>query len=98
MEKTEVYSWRLDPDLKGALELAARAQGTSVSRLLDRIAGEWLRRKGESRAAQEEQEQVRTRAMRLVGSIQGKGPRRAREASERVRALLVRKHARRRTD
>ena len=42
MNKTEVYSWRLDPDLKQRLEDAARAEKTSVGSLLDRIARDWL--------------------------------------------------------
>jgi hypothetical protein len=36
--KSETYSWRLSLDLKADLEHAARQQGVSVSRLLERIA------------------------------------------------------------
>ena len=96
MERTEVYSWRLDPELKSALEAAARAQATTVSRLLDRIASEWISREADSRDAVEEQRRIRARAMRYVGSIHGKDPRRAGEASQRVGVILGRKHARRR--
>ena len=35
--KTEVYSWRLSPDLKDDLEEAARRERVSVSRLLERM-------------------------------------------------------------
>ena len=42
MDKTEVYSWRLDPDLKQRLAAAARDEKTSIGGLLDRIAREWL--------------------------------------------------------
>jgi len=44
MDKTEVYSWRLDPELKERLGAAARDEKTSIGGLLDRIAREWLQR------------------------------------------------------
>jgi hypothetical protein len=94
MEKTEVYSWRLDPQVKSALESAARAEGTSLSRLLDRITTEWLGRELDSREGEEAQKAIRKRAMRYVGSIHGTDPRRAGEASRRLREILARKHGR----
>lgn len=39
--KSEVYGWRLAPDLK-----RARRERVTVSRLLERIAREWLRTQG----------------------------------------------------
>ena len=42
MTKSEVYSWRVSPDLKMQLEVAARDEKTSVGTLLERIAREWL--------------------------------------------------------
>ena len=96
MNKTEVYSWRLDPELKTALAGAARAEGVSLSRLLDRITAQWLKREVDSPAALEQQRSVRLRAMRYVGSVHGSDPTRARDASRRVRRLLAQKHARRR--
>lgn len=96
MEKTEVYSWRLDPELKSALEDAARAEGTSLSRLLDRIAADWLRRELDPRHEGEALSRARQRALGYVGSIHGKDPGRARAASQRVKAILKQKHARRR--
>ncbi len=42
MKKSEVYSWRVGPDLKRALEDAARAERTSVAELLNRMAKAWL--------------------------------------------------------
>lgn len=96
MEKTEVYSWRVDPELKSALEDAARAEGTSLSRLLDRIAADWLRRELDPRDEDAALSRARQQALGYVGSIHGKDPGRARAASQRVRAILKRKHARRR--
>ena len=50
MPKTVIYSWRLDPDLRQGLNEAARAERTSVARLLDRIVREWLaKREAETR-------------------------------------------------
>ena len=40
MRKTEVYSWRLSPAKKRALEDQARAQGQTVAQLLDRLTEE----------------------------------------------------------
>jgi hypothetical protein len=97
MEKTEVYSWRLDPELKSALESVARTEGTSLARLLDRIAGEWLGREV-TRESLDAQQRIRARAMRLVGSIRGNDPGRSRNAAQLVKRSLARTHARRRAD
>jgi len=43
MAKSEVFSWRLSPELKSALEHRARMEGRSVSGLLDRVVQDWLR-------------------------------------------------------
>jgi len=42
MKRSEVYSRRMTPDLKAALETQARRQGGSVGSLLERIVTEWL--------------------------------------------------------
>lgn len=42
MKKTQVYSWRLDADLKRRLEEAAREEGISIAVLLERISCNWL--------------------------------------------------------
>ena len=93
--KGEVYSWRLSRELKDDLEEAARREGLSLARLLERIARDWL--KARSSAAEDdeaEQERIRARAMRFVGSIQGGDPDRAANARERVREVLARKYGR----
>jgi hypothetical protein len=89
MARTEVYSWRVTPRLKIALEDAAKREGVSVAGLLERIAEEWL---GESRRlnADDEREQGRLHkaAMRYVGSIEGDDPHRAERAGELIRERL----------
>jgi hypothetical protein len=93
--KGEVYSWRLSRELKDDLEQAARREGVSLARLLERIARDWL--KARSSAAEDdeaEQERLRAVAMQFAGTIQGGDPDRAAEAGKRVRELLARKYGR----
>ena len=40
--KGEVYRWQLSPKLKRELEAAARDEGTSIDKILDRAIREWL--------------------------------------------------------
>jgi hypothetical protein len=93
--KSEVYSWRLSPDLKWALEDAARRERISVSRLLERIVREWLKTCAPA-AENDEAEQARLRAvaMQFAGTIRGGDPDRAAEAGKRVRELLARRYGR----
>jgi hypothetical protein len=93
--KGEVYSWRLSRELKDDLEQAARREGVSLARLLERIARDWL--KARSSAAEDdeaEQERLRALAMQFAGRIRGGDPDRAAEAGKRVRELLARKYGR----
>jgi len=94
MEKSEVYSWRLDPRLKSALEDAARAAGTSMARLLDQIVEEWLRRDVDDGDRRAQELRIRESATKYVGSIRGRDRARAGESSRRVKAILRKKHAR----
>ena len=82
--KTEVYSWRLSPDLKDDLEEAARRERVSVSRLLERIAREWLKARAAAAEDDEaEQERLRAIAMQFVGTH---ARRRSRPVRRRSRA------------
>ena len=93
--KSEVYSWRLSRDLKDDLEEAARREGVSLSRLLERIARDWLKARASAAEDDEaEQERLRAVAMQFVGTIRGGDPDRAAEVSKRVRELLARKYGR----
>jgi hypothetical protein len=84
MSKTEVYSWRLDPDLKQRLEAAAHEEKTSVGRLLERIARDWLGSRGaKDREAMERR--IRAEAAKWIGSIRGRDPTRSSRAKEIVR-------------
>jgi hypothetical protein len=93
--KTEVYSWRLSATRKADLESEARREGTSVSNLLEQITADWLaqRRNGNGRSDEVEQAAIRKQAAAAIGSIRGGDPTRSTRASELVREIIARKHA-----
>ncbi|MHC4953334.1 MAG: hypothetical protein ACYTGZ_05545 [Planctomycetota bacterium] len=93
--KSEVYSWRVDADVKSALEEAARGEGTSMAQLLDRIVNEWLRRSRDPSDDEAEQRRLHAEAARCIGRIHGGDPKRSREVSKRVRAKLSKKSKKR---
>jgi hypothetical protein len=94
MSKTQVYNWRIDPDVKSDLELSARRQKTSVARLLDRIVTDWLRQDSTNGNEAEIQQRLHAAADKTLGTISGGESLRASEVKERVRARLKRNHAR----
>lgn len=81
MAKSEVYSWRLSPEVKRSLEDEARRRSVTLAEMLDQIAHEFLARRTRPDDAQD---RVRAAARRWIGSISGGGARR----SERVRELV----------
>jgi len=89
MNKSEVYSWRLDSDLKRRLEDAARTEGSSLSKLLERIARDWL---GGKRAAENDeawQRSLHAEVDKVIGTISlGEGPYTRERIRQRVRANL----------
>jgi len=93
MAKSEVYSWRVSPEVKVALEQAARSENGSVAQLLDRIVHQWLR--GGRRGTGEDAEQARLHATaaRVIGTIRGGNPRRAEEARGTLRRRLRQRRA-----
>ncbi len=91
MAKTEVYSWRLTPDRKAALEAEARAAGKTIAELLDALSGEWLAgRRGEDDEA--EQRRLHEAAAKFVGAISGDDPHRSENVSTLMRQALRRKY------
>jgi len=93
MPKTEVYSWRLAPDKKRALERRARAQGQTVAQLLDHLTEELLANHlpEEDEA---EQRRLHAAAAKFVGAISGTDPHRSENVSRLVRQGLRRKYGR----
>jgi hypothetical protein len=92
--KSEVYSWRLSPDLKADLEHAAREERTSVSRLLERIAREWLKARPSAAEDEAEQERLHASAMPFIGKLHGGDPNRSAMVSQRIREKLASKRGR----
>lgn len=98
MKKTEVYSWRISPDLKSALEDAARHEGISVARLLERIVTAWLQYPITDGDEADAQRRLHAAAEQTIGTIHGGDPQRATQAAERIQAKLRRRHASSRLD
>jgi hypothetical protein len=92
--KTEVYSWRVSPEVKAALEREARREKTSLAALLDRVARQWLEER-KSRSADDAAEQARLHAAaeKCIGTI-ARGPDFAESASKLIRESLARKYGR----
>ena len=98
MNKTEVYSWRVDPGLKSDLEQAARAQQTSVAQLLDRIVSDWLAAEPDSETDEKVQRRLHQAAANTFGAIRGGDPHRSAQVRERVRSRLKKRRAAQRPD
>ena len=93
--KSEVYSWRLSPVMKSALEEAARQERATVSMLLERIVADWLAaHRGERNQEEAEQQRLHAAAAQTFGTIQGKNPSRSAQVRRTVRARLAKRHAR----
>ena len=90
MNKSELYSWRVSPEVKNGLEAAARAHKTSVAQLLDQIVSQWLNRE---EAEDEIQDQIRKAAMQTFGTIRGGDPLRSQQVRQRVRTRLQQRRA-----
>ena len=94
MNKTEVYSWRITPQIKRSLEREARREGTSVSVLLERIAKEWILLRQDRDDDAEVQRRLRDSATKTIGSISGKNPNRSEQARATVRKRISLRHGR----
>lgn len=94
MAKTEVYSWRVDPTIKMALEDEARAQGKSVAQVLDKITKQWLdKRKRQDGDEEAEQARLHAAAMKFAGSMSGGDPRASQNVREVVRKRILERNA-----
>jgi hypothetical protein len=92
--KTTVYSWRVSPETKSALEDEARSRGETMAEVLDRIAREWLESQRLSQTdASRREAQLRAQALRFCGTIAGGVPERATRAREERRGRLRAKRA-----
>jgi hypothetical protein len=95
MAKTEVYSWRVDPQVKMALEHEARAQRKSVAQVLDTIAKQWLdKRKRQNGDDEAEQARLHAAAAKCFGTISGGDLHRSEKVRETVRERLRERYGR----
>lgn len=96
MMKSQVYSWRLSPVMKDALEEAARQERATVSKLLERIITSWLAeyRSGRDQNGDAEQQRLQSAATRTFGAIRGGDPNRSEHVRRLVRARLAQRHER----
>ena len=95
MPKSEVYSWRVSPELKDRLMRAAHARNSSLAELLDEITTAWLLQQQDP-DEERQQRALQEAARSFVGRLAGNDPHRAEQASERVKQKLrERRRARR---
>ena len=95
MPKTEVYSWRVDQQIKMALEDEARSEGRSVAALLNDIARQWLEtRKRENGDDAAEQERLHAAAAKCFGTLSGGDPHGSEKVRETVRKRLTERYGR----
>ncbi len=93
MKKSEVYSWRLSPETKAALEDRARSEGTSMAKLVDRIVDNWLEQQTADEEAVEQQ-RLHAAAAKTIGTIRGGDPYLAEQAGARVKEIIRKRHGR----
>jgi hypothetical protein len=86
--KTEVYSWRVSPDLKSRLEREARRRNLSVSAILDLATREWLDECTPEMGGDEEQLRRRKAASKSIGALAGGNPHRSENVGQAVRQRL----------
>ncbi|SRR5581483_487787 len=99
MAKTEVYSWRLDADLKRRLEEAARAEKTSVGGLLERIARNWLGENNSSADHEALQRRLHAEILKVIGTVSlEQGPYTRERIRQVVRGRLMQKRRRQQRD
>lgn len=91
MAKTVVYSWRLDPALKRALDDAAKHEARPLSELLEDAARLLLDTLGQG---PEQEEKARAAAKLAIGSIKSGQRNRSTSVRELVRAKLSERHGR----
>lgn len=93
MAKTEVYSWRLAPEKKRALEGRARAQGQTISQLLDGLTEELLASRTDAND-DAEQRRLHAAAAKAVGRISSGNPRLSATVEQEMYRQLKRRHGR----
>ena len=73
MGKTEVYSWRVDPELKAELEAVAREEKTSVGAVIEKACRTLIEDARPEGKDMKEQNRLRAALMKVAGSVNGPG-------------------------
>ena len=81
-------------EIKATLEHEARLERTSVSKLLERMTREWIASKPSLESDEQLQVRLHAAARKIIGSIEGKQPRRAELAKVAIRKRLAQRHGR----
>ena len=89
--KNQVYSWRLDSELKAELEEAARSNKTTISGLLEVIVSEWLRDQHTDESDSDFQERLHNSAVQCFGAFNGGVPGRSENVRNAVKDRLKQK-------
>ena len=92
--KTEVYSWRVSPEVKADLETEARSRKTSVSALLDLAVRDWLQNREAGSRDLEEQARLHAEAEKSIGAFAANNSDRAERSRALVRQRLARRYGR----
>ena len=92
--KTEVYIWRVSPDVKTGLEREARRRKISLSAVLDLAAEAWLKKSITGDDDEEEQRRLHQAARECFGSLAGGDPLRSQNAGQAVRQRLRQRYGR----
>jgi len=92
--KTEVYSWRVSPDIKTGLEREARRRKMSVSAALDLAAREWLLKMSMANEDDEGQYRLKKAASRWLGALASGDAQRSEKVSQTVRQRLRQRYGR----
>ncbi len=86
--KTEVYSWRVPPDLKTGLEREAKRRKMSLSAVLDRAARGWLEKPDPEIVGEEEQLRLHRSASHCFGAFASGDAHRSQNVRETLRKRL----------
>ena len=89
--KDQVYSWRLNSELKAELEEAARNNKTTISSLLEVIVYEWLRDQHTDESDSDFQERLHSSAAQCFGAFNGGVSGRSENARNAIQDRLKRK-------
>jgi len=93
--KSEVYSWRVSPEIKTGLEREARRRKISVSAALDLAAREWLLKTSMANNDDDEgQHRLKKAASRWLGTLASGDAHRSVKVSQTVRQRLRRGYGR----